>query len=74
MVRTEKVDLWFFHKKTKLFLFFVIVFFGITLSIHIVSSNAKEVRGVTDDTIKIGIQASMTGPAADHFAAWVGGQ
>jgi branched-chain amino acid transport system substrate-binding protein len=33
---------------------------------------SEQVRGVTSDTIKIGAQASITGPAADHFTAWVG--
>ncbi|KAF0120891.1 MAG: amino acid/amide ABC transporter substrate-binding protein HAAT family, partial [bacterium] len=31
------------------------------------SSQAKEVRGVTDDTIKIGIIMDMTGPVADNL-------
>ncbi|MFH1624284.1 MAG: ABC transporter substrate-binding protein [Pseudomonadota bacterium] len=34
---------------------------------------SKEVRGITNDTVTIGIQASMTGVAAEQFADWVDG-
>ena len=33
-------------------------------------AGAETTRGVSDDTIKIGVQASLTGPAGDHFMEW----
>lgn len=55
--------------KTKLVV--AIAFFWSISFIINPTTQAEEVRGVTDDSIKIGVQASITGPAADHFAAWV---
>jgi branched-chain amino acid transport system substrate-binding protein len=51
----------------------VLLVVGLLVSIFLISSSlshAKEVRGVTDDTILIGNQSSLTGPAADHFTTW----
>jgi len=46
------------------FIFFVVVFLGITFSFYAVNSHAKDVRGVTDTTIKIGAILDQTGPIA----------
>ncbi|MDY7033294.1 MAG: ABC transporter substrate-binding protein [Thermodesulfobacteriota bacterium] len=51
-------------------LLFLFILTSILLLLIISTGYSKEVRGVTEDTIKIGIMVTLTGPAADE-ARWL---
>jgi ABC-type branched-subunit amino acid transport system substrate-binding protein len=53
--------------KTKSRVFVLILLAGFIFFITGTIIQAKEVRGVTDDTIKIGVIADLTGPIANIF-------
>ncbi|MEW6616383.1 MAG: ABC transporter substrate-binding protein [Thermodesulfobacteriota bacterium] len=59
--------------KTKSRIFVSILLAGFIFFITETIIQAKEVRGVTDDTIKIGTIADMTGPVSETFIPYVFG-
>ncbi len=52
-------------------LILVIMLLVSIVSLDNLDSQAEEVRGVTDDTIKIGTIMDMTGPVADNLTPYV---